>query len=209
MKALDVIFPHPVKILQLYCHTYVYTKEERSYSQRKENAIWDVQSMNGFIAGGELSLPEELFEDMDLQACSIITLEDFYYNKRGPRGGPMPSGLNRWLDLTGPKEIHEFRLVQGDALELYFNPNDKYSHPKREIFKVGDLKPGQPVEIKLNSKSFDPLRGTDRILEEVSYIFEYLGDFDRCHLLREPYDYVKKAIPKERKVVDLMQKLWM
>lgn len=209
MKPLAITFPHPIKIIQVYCHTYVYTKDERSYSQRKENAAWNVLSKAGFVKQSELHLPEELFNDIDLQACSAITIEDYYYNKRGPRGGPQPFGLNRLLDLTEPKNIHEFRLVQGDSLELYFVPDDKYSYPKRDSFKVCDIKKGQPFEIKFNSKSFDPLNGTDRILEEVSCIFEYIGDFDSCHLLREPFEYIKKNIPKDRKVVDLMQKLWM
>ena len=209
MKAGEIIFPRPLRIIQAYCHTYVYAKNERSYAVRKENTAWDIESKIGFVSNDRLHLPETFFEDLNLDDCILITMEDYYYNKRGPRGGPMPSGLNRSFNIGTNGRINIFQLHLGNGMELYLDADDKYCHPKRDRFKVCELRLHQPVEIKLNYKTFDLNWDTDRMLIEESFIYEYVGDFTSCKLLREPYDYVKKSLPPNRKLVDLRQNLWM
>ena len=47
-----------------------------------------------------------------------------------------------------------------------------------------------------------------RVFKEQHYIFEYIGNFDKCTLLREPFEPIKKEIPADRKIVDLIKPLW-
>ncbi|MCX6132020.1 MAG: hypothetical protein NTX25_23555, partial [Proteobacteria bacterium] len=81
--------------------------------------------------------------------------------------------------------------------------------PKREDFKLGEVKKGKPIEIKINGKTdFSLTSRRARVFKEQTYIFNYIGDFSECKILKEPFDFTLKRLPSDRKVVDLIKPLW-
>lgn len=206
MKLPEIIFPLPLKLLQVYVISYAYLKQERRYSDRKDNTDWNIMSHNGYVKDGKLYLPDSVNSTLNIHSCKLVTIEDHSYTTNRRLEHIDRFGCNRCFDLSGAESLNFFTLKMGDELEFYLDFDDV---PRRDKFKVCELKLHEPVEVKINSKSIHWLHGTERLLDEHSCIYEYVGDFDRCYLLREPYEQVRKIIPQNRKVVDLLKPLWM
>jgi hypothetical protein len=125
----------------------------------------------------------------------------------GSNFGPL---YNRCLRTTLSNKIHIFELGAAPEFELHL----RYGYyeigiPKRSNFKLCNIKKNIHVEIKINGKTdYSHSSGRERIFKEQRYILEYVGDFDRFKLLKEPYEPILKQVPNERNVVDLNKPLW-
>ena len=109
-----------------------------------------------------------------------------------------------------PRKYHIFDIRYNSQIELHL----RYSYfdvgiPARQDFKLCSLKQDVPVEIKINGKTdFSMSSRRARAFKEQRYIFEFLGEFDKCNLMKKPIKSTLKRVPKDRKVIDLMKTLW-
>ena len=204
MNLQKISFRKPVKILQVYQNINVYGKEKKSFNDRKEDTQWrEFVSRSGYVAEGELYLPESILKNSRFPDCGLISLEDSLNPEEDME-------TNHCFQLHHPNSLHIFQLKQGEELELHLLYNDfTVGIPKRNDFKICDLKENVPVEIKINGKTdFSMASGRPRVFREQFYVFELLGDFDSCMILRDPFPPVIKKIPGERKLIDLLKPLW-
>lgn len=224
MKAGSIEFPRPVKVLQVFRNINIYGKPKKSLDDRRADLEWsEVHSKSGHVIDGQLFLPESVKTNPDVRLCDLITIEDdnqpqafssahLQFTKMMaiiPRLA-QPPPPNHCFSLLRPNKLDIFELRFGSELELYL----QYGYfdvgiPKRNNFKLCEVKLDQAVEIKINGKTDHSLsRGRDRLFKEQHYVFHYLGDFSSAALLREPFEPTSKHVPEERKVVDLIKQLW-
>jgi hypothetical protein len=147
----------------------------------------------------------------------MITLEDNNQQKAFTTTALQPTKII--TSNNGPDSNRCFKQKNFAKIDIFEIKNDlelflKYDRyevgiPERENFKLCILKKNNPVEIKINGKTdFSMTSGRERIFKEQHYIFEYLGDFGSCKILKEPYESVIKRVPEERKIIDLIKPLW-
>jgi hypothetical protein len=218
MKLQEITFRRPVKIVQVFRNINIYGKADKSFENRKATMEWKpVSSKSGYVVDNDLFLPEKFFDNNVPGNCEIITLEDNnqqetfsatdLQHKRIIASNNKPDS-NRCFKQKNFAKIDIFEIK--DDLELFLK-YDQYEVgiPERENFKLCILKRNNPVEIKINGKTdFSMTSGRERTFKEQHYIFEYLGDFGSCKILKEPYESVIKRIPEERKIIDLIKPLW-
>jgi hypothetical protein len=217
MKLQEIVFRRPVGVLQIFRNVISYGKEDNVAEARKEFTSWSqVNSKAGFIKANELFLPESILQNPDFVNCDLITLEDINIPlKVAPDFRDRHSryrGLqNSCLQMTGRQRSHifELRKTKGE-LELFFkSAYFELRTPARDDFKIGNLLLNKPLEIRINGKYDFSLTGRrDRTFIERDYLFEYLGSFASCKILREPADTVIKQVPTGRKMVDMRKPLW-
>jgi hypothetical protein len=197
--------------LQVFRQIHVYDKDEKSFEQRKHKLQWnDIASSSGYVHDGILFLPAPVANDKKFTNCDLITIEDEadvtaqheykmihkHYEK----------GNNHCFNLHHHNEYEIFSFYQTDPLQLHL----KYSYsaigdPARDNFLLTTIENNIPVEIKINGK-IDSTNG--RHYKEQSFIFLLLGDFNNCCILEENALPIKKHIPRDRKVVNLIKPLW-
>lgn len=219
MKLQELKLKRPKKILQVFRNINVYGKEEKSFEERKEEVAWkDIKSKSGYVLNNELYLPEKILENPKLMTCNLITIEDenkrINYTTAALRFSRIDTDdkkiKNQCFNLAHPNKFEIFEIKYNDELEVFL----KYRYfgvgaPERENFKLCTLKMNCPVEIKINGKTDYSLTWRRaRVFTEQQYIFHYLGDFDSCKLIKDPFEPVIKHVPDERKVVDLIKHLW-
>lgn len=224
MKAASIEFARPVKVLQVFRNINIYGKPKKSLDDRKAELEWsEIPSRSGHVIDGQLFLPESIKTDPDVRSCDLITIEDdtqpqiftpahlqFTKVMAIVSRLPQPPPTNHCFNLLRPNKLDIFELRLKDELELYL----QYGYfdvgiPKRNNFKLCEVKQKQPVEIKINGKTDHSLsQGRDRLFKEQHYVFDYVGDFSSATLLREPFEATSKRVPEERKVVDLIKQLW-
>lgn len=220
MKFQEVTFNRTVKVFQVFRNINVYGKVDKSYESRKEKMAWkDMPSKSGHIKDNELYLPEQILKNPDLKTCDLITIEDdneaeYFISPDSKLTNSLSSDntpvLNRCFHLVRPNTLDIFELRKNENIELHL----RYGYfevgtPERKNFKLCEINRHQPVEIKINGKTdFSLSSRRARVFKEQHYIIEYIGDFDKCKLLKEPYDAVLKHVPTNRKVVDLIKPLW-
>jgi len=220
MKHQEIIFMNSVKVFQIFRNINVYGKSTKSFDERKEKIAWrDINSKSGHVISGELFLPEQILSNPDFKTCDLITIEDdnshntltsrdlrfrkIIYPNLKPK-------YNHCFDLSKHNKLDIFEIRNSAEIELYL----KYGYfevgtPERENFKLCELGNNKPIEIKINGKTdFSMSSRRARVFKEQDYIFEYLGDFNKCKILREPYESNLKYLPTDRKIVDLMKQLW-
>ncbi|HEX2684833.1 MAG TPA: hypothetical protein VHL77_12900 [Ferruginibacter sp.] len=208
MKYDHFVFNRPIKILQIFSNIFVYTKKDKSFENRKEQLAWKpVASLNGYVKDGELFLPPAILKHPVLERCQLITIKD----SLAPAFNYMENmESNDCFELSAPRKLGNFKIKQAEELELHLDYNRFFiGTPKRDNIKLCNLRAGQPVEIITNGKSDFSLTGRrERKFNDQQYIFEYLGDFKTCTVLKEKENPVIKNIPAERKLVDLFKRLW-
>lgn len=224
MKSELVEFDRPVKILQVFRNINLYGKSKRSIDDRRAELEWrDIQSNAGHVVDGQLFLPESITTEPEFHSCSLISIEDdnrpqvltsadLQLTKLmaiAPRLPEVPT-INRCFNLVRPDILDIFELRMASELEVHLHYGYfEVGIPKRNNFKLCEVKYGQPVEVKINGKKDASLTaGAERIFKEQHYVFQYLGDFSRAVILREPFPSVLKQVPSERKVVDMIKQLW-
>lgn len=204
MRNSRVNFKHPVCVLQVFRNINVYGKDKRSFEDRKEDMEWkEFHSKSGFVRDGQFYLPETILHLPHFQNGDLITLEDSMQQNTSEE-------TNECFYLHHPNPLHIFELKKEEELVLLL----KYGYfevgaPKRNDFKLCELKLNEPVEIKINGKTDASLTsGRERKFKEQFYIFQFLGQFSECTILREPFVPFVKQVPRERKEVDLLKRLW-
>ncbi len=209
MKATVIPFKKPVQILQVYSNIVYYRKDEKSFTGRKEKLEWKpMNSINGHVLNGQLFLPERVLEHPHLQRATLITIVDditvehehFQFME-----------LNDCLVLDVPRQLGIFNVAQTEELELHLRHNPLSTEiPKREGFKICNLRQDEPVEVKINGKYDHSLFGSPRprVFKEQQYIFHYLGNFTSFQVLKHPITGVPKQVPAHRKEISLLKPLW-
>ena len=220
MKLQEITFSRPVKVFQVFRNINVYGKTKKSYDDRKDIMSWsEIHSKGGHILENELYLPMQILKNPDLKTCDLITIEDDNQpqaftaaNLRFTKiiGSNSTPDYNHCFHLTRSNKLDIFEIRVGVHIEIhllygYF----EVGIPKRLNFKLCDIKMNKPVEIKINGKTdFSLSSRLARVFKEQDYIIEYIGDFDKCKILKEPYEPTLKQVPTNRKVIDLMKPLW-
>ncbi len=223
MKVGSLVFTRPIKVLQIFRNINFYEKPKKSFNDRRDELEWgSIPSKSGCVTEGQLFLPESIKTNPDARSCDLITIEDDNQPQIFPSPHlhkekmlyvprlPQPPPSNHCLNLVRPNNLDIFELRLEGELELYL----QYGYfdvgiPKRNNFKLCQVKLGEPVEIKINGKIDTSLTaGKERTFKEQHYVFHYLGDFPNATLLREPFEPVQKHVPEQRKVVDLIKQLW-
>lgn len=205
MKVQEIEFKKPVKIIQLFKKINIYSKAEKSFELRKERMRWhDLSSKSGYIKDEALFLPETLLQRKDFQICEMILLSD---NVSNPHNEVSLSENLYFL----PASFWRFDIFEiNKYLDIFLRYNEyEIGLPTRNDFKLATLKPGFPVEIKINGKSDYTLSsGKERTYKDQQFILLSHGIYKRAIILREPFKEIKKLIPRERKVIDLIKPLW-
>lgn len=224
MKPESIEFARPVKVLQVFRNINLYGKSKKSIDDRRSELEWrEIRSKSGHVIDGQLFLPESIKTNPDFRTCDLITIEDDNQPQIFTAGHlqltklmaivprlPDPLIANHCFNLVRPNKLDIFEIRRASELELFL----QYGHfdvgiPKRNNFKLCEVKLGQPVEIKINGKRDSSLTsGAERVFKEQHYVLHYLGDFSRAALMREPFEPVVKHVPEERKVVDMIKQLW-
>ncbi|WP_271766711.1 hypothetical protein [Aquimarina algiphila] len=222
----------PKIILQVY-HNYIqYTKEQKSFNDRKEQTVWrkNTVSKSGFFKDDKLTISKTAYSK-DLLNCDIVVLNDFN------RKDALLQEKKRWKnELIISKEKSDGTITKALQYTQYFsftkNNTGKFQifqlkknnsaieihllyhlfeigKPKRENFKLCNLELNVPIEIKINGKLDHTLsHGGERIYKEHCYIFHLIGKSDEFELLQEPFKDATKRIPKPEKVINLMKPLY-
>jgi hypothetical protein len=220
MKLQEIIFRRPVTVFQVFRSINIYGKAKKSFDNRKDKAEWSViSSKSGHVFNDELYLPEQILNNPDLLTCDLITIEDDNtpnpYTSSDLRftkviGSNSQPDYNHCFHLTRNIKFDIFEIKKEDDIELYL----QYGYfevgiPKRENFKLSAIRKDRPIEIKINGKTdFSLSSRRTRVFKEQAYIFEYVGDFEKCKILKEPYNHSVKNVPVDRRVVDLIKRLW-
>lgn len=220
MKTKEITFKQSVKIFQVYRNINVYGKRKKSFGDRREVNEWkEIMSKAGCVVDNELFLPEQILNNPDLKNCDLIIIEDdnkpVTFTANDLRfaklfGTKYEPDYNQCFRTTQPNRYHIFEIRKNENIELHL----RYGYfevgiPERGNFKLCDIKKNEPIEIKINGKTdFSSSSRRDRVFKEQDYVVEYIGDFKKCKILREPYDPILKKVPSNRKVVDLTKQLW-
>lgn len=216
MKPTEIFFNHSVRVIQVFKNIHIYGKANKRFEDRKEAMEWrDMPSKTGYVMDNELYLPESIQDDPAFQKCNTITLEDdnssavFSTPSRPVAPHTIPVS-NRCFNLQNVISLDIFKLTLKTEMELHLQYGFfEVGTPERENFKCCSIKMNAPVEIKINGKTDASLSGRrDRVFKEQYYIYDYISDFEKCKLLREPCQSVIKKVPAERKEVDLLKPLW-
>jgi hypothetical protein len=209
VKATIVTFKKPVKILQVFSNIVYYSKEDKSFADRKHKLEWrDAESVSGYIADQQLFLPELVLAHPALQRCSLITMVD---DQTIAHQHHWNIAQNDCLVLDVPRPFGDFNLAQKEELELHLRYQPlSTAKPNRPGFKISDLRKGEPVEVKINGKYDHSLFGSPRarVFKEEQYIFQYIGDFTSLQVIRPQATPMHKRIPENRKLVNLLKPLW-
>ena len=209
MKTQQIQFKNPIKVIQVFRNINIYSKEEKSFEVRKDAMTWKpIPSKSGFVQENELYLPEQILQLPDFAHCDVVILEDD--NSIQSHNFSRTKESNYCFRTTRPNQLDIFELKMMDEPELHL----KYDYfevgtPERENFKLCTIKEHQPVEIKINGKTdFSLSSRRARVFKEQHYIIHYLGDFNQCTILKEPFEPVMKSVPEDRKIIDLIKPLW-
>jgi hypothetical protein len=213
MKLQEIIFKRPIKIFQVFRNISVYGKEQKSFADRKDNNTWAViQSKSGHLINGELYLPEQILQNPDFVTCDLITMEDDNPSRTLQSEAIRTNNLlyNHCFHLARKNRLYIFEIRNKNSIELHLHYGYfEIGTPERENFKICDLKKDEPVEVKINGKTdFSMSSRRERVFKEQEYIFVFVGEFDSCKILKEPYDCILKHVPLDRKIVNLMKPLW-
>lgn len=218
MKPTEILFNKPVRIIQVFRNINIYNKAKKSFEDRKEEMEWkDIPSKSGYVHNNELYLPESIQLHPAFHQCNIITLEDDNNPASLFSTSPFPNQplnkipvYNRCFNLQHAIGIDIFKLKMKTDIELHLQYGYfEVGTPERENFKCCSIKMNTPVEIKINGKTDSSLSSRqDRLFKEQYYIYDYIGDFEKCKLLKEPYKPIIKQVPAIRKEVNLLKPLW-
>ena len=213
MKQETIKTKSPKLILQVYHNYFLYHKDIKSFSDRKELTKWKsaINSKSGYLKDGKLILSKADYTP-DILNSDLIILNDF--NSETETNGQIWTSLKQTQYFTLIGSARKFEIFQlkriGDEVELHLRYDlYKIGEPKRDNFKLCTLKINTPIEIKINGKLDHSLSNRrERSYKEHCYIFHLIGKTDEFEFINEPFDGSIKKIPKPLKVLDLMKKLY-
>jgi len=221
-------------VLQVYHNYFLYHKDMKAYSDRKEYTKWknEINSKSGQLKGEKLILSKSDYNP-SLLNCDLIILNDFNSNSEAEiiknqsqkwqnnlinfeekKDQKVWAKINniQYMSLTGSQRKFEiFQLKkENNQIELHLLYDlFEIGEPKRENFKLCNLKLNTPIEIKINGKlDHSYSKGRERTYKEHCYIFHLLGECNEFELVRTPFKCLKKQIPTPIKTIDLMKELY-
>jgi hypothetical protein len=211
MVKKEIVFQRPAILVQVFRQINEYTKDEKSFADRKEKLKWkEMVSLNGHVANGSLYLPSSVLADRKFGNCDLVTIEDDAditpQQEWKMINGKFEKGNNHCFNLHHHSGYEIFWFANRNPVQLALNYSSAYvGDPSRDSFTIAALEKDCPVEVKINGK-MDTSRG--RYYKEQCFVFQLLGEFDRCFLLESHASPVYKQLPESRKLVDLLKPLW-
>jgi len=208
MNLKELRLHKPVKIIYVYCYILIYDKQHKPSPRKKGiDTGSHIQFHSGNLTKDTLYLPADIFEQKDLNNIDLILLiQDRTDNLlKKDRSEEVV-----FLNLSHPKKFKIFEFSVNGNIELHL----KYDHfeigePAREDFKLCDLKPSHPVEVKINGKlDFSLTSRRARTYKEQIYIFDVLGEVDQIKSMDTVMPSMSLNIPSDRKVINLLKPLW-
>jgi len=207
MALQTLRFTHPVKAIQIFRKIYLYGKDEKAFSDRKEKLVWKpFDCRSGFVLNNQLYLPASIGNNVHLNNCQLITLED----------GAKPYATdvmyqNQCFQKNAHIELDIFKIKWNDPMELHLN----YGYfsvglPERQNFQVAILEKEKPIEILINGKTdFSASSRRQRTFIDQHYIIELSGEFSEAILLSDhELKSTKKQLPVPAKKINLLKPLW-
>ncbi len=190
-------------MVEVFHKTIEYNKDQKSYEQRKAISQWPNTYNRSFESTKEGVI--KVHQDINSVALKTSNLIIFH------PGTDAVESTSMFNITRGQKSFEIFRFIQkGEAIEVhlmydYFTIGE----PKRDSYKLCNLKEKQVVEIKINGKLDHTLsRGSARLYKERHYVFKSLGAFHSVELCSKIKGFEKQKFPKIDKVVDLMKVLY-
>lgn len=200
MKLKKITFKKPRHVIQIFRKIQRYEKTERLNLKRitwqsKIYSHLDNQKQ-GYIKDDKLYLSPQLLADSLFQSSHGFILVDNH-----PESHWYPELDTQCIVVRKTLNVFEISLAN---MDLYLRYHWYYvGIPKRDNFKLCELKLNQPVEILINGKrDYSACSRRQRSFIEQSHIVEYLGTFKECYELQSIEPVIKK-IPQQRKLVDL------
>ncbi|QQR97580.1 MAG: hypothetical protein IPK18_12120 [Sphingobacteriales bacterium] len=218
MKQVEINFDRPIKLFQVFRNINIYDKSQKSFDDRKNEMNWtDFHSKTGYVSNNELYLPECILNNSNFKNCDLIILED---NKQAEtlvrtdtNYTKISNSNNEYIycfRTTQNNKYHIFEIKENTSIDLHLLYNYfEIGIPERENHKLCEIKINKPIEIKINGKTdFSMSSRRARMFKEQNYIINYIGDFNKCKILQEPYQAISKQVPNNRKIIDLNKSLW-
>lgn len=206
-------------IIQVFHNHIIYGKaEHRAASRRQEISLWNsiIDSSTGYAEGETLILHESIKEQQnDFDNCDLLILND--YNRESARQFSRKRYTNNYTFIrffVHPQPFEIFRLACGEQhIELFLD----YSHnsyyigiPKRDDFKVANLRLNYPIRISLNGKTDTTVSGSPRArtYKLFEYVFLYIGKFKQFQLVPSKVQKFKHIPLTEAKHINLTKILY-
>ena len=222
----------PCHVIQVFSCSYEYDKKYRSYDSRKDYVDWKGEVSSGTSAGGdEVVISRSCFEKVEGVLGDLVILIDNNFHTFEDYLNLLKLNDQRCDDEGQLKQYYEKHLARqrnlifgsvkpfGQHLEIFEIRFDKeielflnwdywnVGEPRRENFKIAELKEGVPVNILIDGKRDFSLSGRrKRIYIENNYIIEYKGVFDTVSVLNENKVFSHK-VPDDLKEVNLLRPL--
>lgn len=218
----------PVHLIQIFNNSYRYDKNHKSFDNRKETIKWksSIFSNNLKIETDKIFINKDLVKTQsnNLDNCiisidyNIENLKDYIQYLK--LNGVVPDNLSSEKNLREVLEkrenvkfcslrkipflwnILEFSKKDTIQLKLVWDYS-KVGIPKREKFKLAELKKNKPIEISIDG-IHDGYH--ERIFVENNFILEYHGLFNDV-FEKNNLEQSEKVIPKERKRINLLKHL--
>ncbi len=214
--------PTPKWVLQVFTLVVPYTKEEKSFEDRKDRSQWNSYTgsstsqlkVNPDTEETELTLSSE-HTFLDIMENDLIVLNDsndesdfgsIHFYNLNKKHGNIPFSI---FKLQKSKTLNDSGGLELE-LELHLNYNETtIGDPKRENFKIANLLPGKTIEVKVNGKfDFSMTGRRERTYKEQIFRFQLCGPVSSIEFARvSPNSWVKK-IPQPNKIIDLMKQLY-
>jgi len=221
----------PCHVIQLFSNSYTYGKANKNFESRKEFAKWKTEIKSNTFFDEKIWISRAAYENRLGVLDNLIVLLDTNFNtyddgvnlKRLDKKLSDNENLNQLIYNQQVKEkeslmlsklrytptkIQLFTLKLAEEIELFIDWDYwKMGNPKRENFKVAELKKNCPVNIKIDGKRDFSLTGrSKRTFIENNYILEYKGMVREIEVLKENKIFIKK-IPQDVKEINLMKYL--
>jgi len=196
----------PKHIIQIFDNSCSYTKELKSFKDRKDSSKWKetIISKSGYIENEVLNINQDILKT-PLSSNTILLvdlnrLEDSKKSKSQVLNGEITASAFTWSILKFRKK---------ETIEINLNWNYwELGDIKRAQFKLAELKENQPIEIKINGKrDFSLSSRKERLFLEKNFIIQYWGTVEEIKLIPELNFTREKKIPMDRKLVNLMKRI--
>lgn len=219
---------NPVHLIQIFENSYRYDKNHKSFEDRKETVKWkdSILSNSLIIENNQIFINKDLVKKQNniLNNC-IFSIDYNIENKNDyfqylKLNGVVENDLNselRYREHLKKREkvkfcslgkqrflwnILEFTHEDSIQVKLVWDYS-KVGTPKREKFKIAELKKKKPIEIFVDGIHDGYHK---RIFVENNFILEYLGEFDEV-FEKINLEHSEKVIPKETKRINLLKHL--
>ncbi|TCZ68259.1 hypothetical protein [Flaviaesturariibacter aridisoli] len=199
IQSQTILFRKPVEVLEVWRSTRLYRKNEVPLSERRGEVEWTpFESPFGTAAPGGLVIGTEVSAAIDPQTTRLLLLVSDHpsTNQRTfyPAGFEAHTGARSF-------KLDVFRADLPDEWTVLLIP-PTYVKPKRTAFSLCKLRPGEPVEIRLNGKADGH---HERMYLEWSYLFRRSAPFTQATVAAGPFAVDPGG---DHRVVDLRKLLW-